>query len=56
MNASYRLGRPRVLFRGGFALIQGKNWDVIPDGQRFLMVRSEERSPPTVAGEAALGA
>jgi hypothetical protein len=36
-----------VLFRGQFAPIQGKNWDVTPDGQRFLMVRSEERSPPT---------
>jgi Tol biopolymer transport system component len=41
------ISRPRVLFRGQFAPIQGKNWDVTPDGQRFLMVRSEERSPPT---------
>jgi eukaryotic-like serine/threonine-protein kinase len=42
-----RISRPRELFRGQSAEIQGKNWDVTPDGQRFLMVRSEVRTPPT---------
>lgn len=41
-----RIGKPRVLFRGEFANIQGKNYDVTPDGRRFLMVRSEESPPP----------
>lgn len=41
-----RISRPRELFRGQFAQIQGKNWDVTPDGRRFLMVRSDERTPP----------
>ncbi len=35
------IGRPWVLFRGEFANIQGKNYDVTPDGRRFLMVQAE---------------
>jgi serine/threonine-protein kinase len=42
-----RIGRPRELFRGQFEQIVGKNWDVTPDGQRFLMVQSERRTAPT---------
>jgi hypothetical protein len=34
------VSRPRLLFRGQFAGIQGKNYDVTPDGQRFLMVQT----------------
>jgi serine/threonine-protein kinase len=41
-----RVGKPRVLFRGSFATIQGKNYDVTPDGQRFLMVRVDEPAAP----------
>jgi serine/threonine-protein kinase len=41
-----RIGKPRVLFPGSFANIQGKNYDVRPDGQRFLMVRTDEAAPP----------
>lgn len=41
-----RVGKPRVLFRGPFATIQGKNYDVTPDGQRFLMVRVDEPAAP----------
>ena len=40
------VGKPRVLFRGSFANIQGKNYDVTPDGQRFLMVQVEEPAAP----------
>ena len=36
----FSVGRPRVLFRGEFAAIQGKNYDVAPDGQRFLTVQT----------------
>jgi Tol biopolymer transport system component len=42
-----RISRPRELFRGQFAQIVGKNWDVTPDGQRFLMVQSDRRTEPT---------
>ena len=41
-----RIGKPRVLFRGDFASIQGKNYDVTPDGQRFLMVQAEQPEAP----------
>ena len=41
-----RFGKPTELFRGNFASIQGKNYDVTPDGLRFLMVQSNEQVPP----------
>jgi eukaryotic-like serine/threonine-protein kinase len=40
------VGRPRLLFRGPFASIQGKNYDVTPDGQRFLMVQTIDPVAP----------
>ncbi len=42
-----KISRPRELFRAQFAPIQGKNWDVTADGQRFLTIRSEARTAPT---------
>jgi hypothetical protein len=41
-----RVGLPRVLFRGRFANIQGENYDVAPDGRRFLMVLVDEPAAP----------
>jgi serine/threonine-protein kinase len=40
------IGKPRVLFGGSFAQIQGKNYDVTADGQRFLMVRTDQAAAP----------
>jgi hypothetical protein len=40
------VGKPSVLFKGDFANIQGKNYDVTPDGRRFLMIRVDDRVPP----------
>jgi hypothetical protein len=40
------VGKPSLLFRGEFALLQGKNYDVTRDGQRFLMVQTVEREQP----------
>jgi Tol biopolymer transport system component/predicted Ser/Thr protein kinase len=39
-------GKPSLLFGGEFATLQGKNYDVTRDGQRFLMVRTVERDRP----------
>ena len=39
-------GKPRMLFRDQYAQIQGKNYDVTLDGQRFLMVRTNEQIAP----------
>ena len=36
-----RFGKPRMLFEGDY----DEGFDVMPDGQRFVMVRSEKRPP-----------
>jgi len=45
-RAEIELGRPEELFRGPFTISVpfGRNYDVSPDGQRFLMVRRPEQS------------
>ena len=40
---SFTASRPRLLFEGQY----GNDFDVAPDGQRFLMVRSEQGEVPT---------
>lgn len=44
-----RAGTPRVLFEGKFARIGWgqANYDVAPDGRRFLMIKGEEQALPT---------
>jgi Tol biopolymer transport system component len=46
---SFSAGKPRMLFEGGYSPAYGTstNYDVSPDGQRFLMIK------PNEAGEAA---
>ena len=37
-----RIGDPRVLFRGRYTFgVEGRAWDVHPNGQRFLMLVDE---------------
>jgi Tol biopolymer transport system component/predicted Ser/Thr protein kinase len=45
-DSKLSIGKPAALFRGPFENIQGKNYDVARDGQRFLMVRADEPVPP----------
>ena len=42
-------GSPQVLFEGPYVLsaVDERNYDVTPDGQRFLMVRAAEQSEST---------
>ena len=42
-------GSPQVLFEGPYVLSAAdeRNYDVTPDGQRFLMVRAAEQSEST---------
>ena len=35
---SFTQGTPEVLFEGPYVLGPGRNYDVAPDGQRFLMI------------------
>lgn len=46
---AFKAAAPRVLFSGRYAtVVWGEaNYDVSPDGQRFLMLRSEAQPPAT---------
>ena len=47
---SFRLSKPKMLFEGryeGDGWLGYANYDVTPDGQRFLMIRKEEEPAPT---------
>jgi Tol biopolymer transport system component/predicted Ser/Thr protein kinase len=43
---SFTVGRPRMLFEGNYQLTPGafSNYDVSPDGQRFLMLKPAEQT------------
>jgi len=44
---TFTIGLPRVLFEGRYAAADmGRNYDVSPDGRRFVMIRSDEPEPP----------
>ena len=47
--ATFRAGSPRVLFEGQYARVvwEEADYDVSPDGQRFLMIKGEAQSPLT---------
>jgi eukaryotic-like serine/threonine-protein kinase len=46
--ATARVGTPNVIFRGDFAMgsLDSPNYDVMPDGQRFVMVSETQRTAP----------
>jgi hypothetical protein len=44
---AFRLGKSQLLFRGAYASAEG--WDVHPDGKRFLMVKTGEKTPSAEA-------
>ena len=41
-NSGFRVGQPRSLFDGPFQHARGRNFDVSPDGERFVMVTQHE--------------
>jgi hypothetical protein len=45
-GSSFRAGNPARLFTGPyFAALNGRTYDVSPDGQRFLMVKDRTGAP-----------
>ena len=51
-DATFAAGSPEVLFEGNYFFAgPGRNYDIAPDGQRFLMIKagggSDETSAPT---------
>ena len=49
MQPAFSAGKPRVLFEGHYMMGPSSpaNYDVSPDGQRFLMVKAREEATPT---------
>ena len=43
----FTAGKPRPLFEGAYVTGVSGNYDVSPDGERFVMIRREEGSVPT---------
>jgi serine/threonine-protein kinase len=45
-----RASRPQLLFKGEFAggTIDSSNYDVMPDGQRFIMIQRQSQAPTTL--------
>jgi hypothetical protein len=49
-GSGFAVSKPRLLFeKPGYGTgITTRGWDVSPDGQRFLMVKLEERKPKPI--------
>jgi hypothetical protein len=46
---AFSAGKPRLLFeRRGFGDSGVRNWEISSDGQRFLMVKLDDRKPTPV--------
>ena len=46
---SFKAATPRVLFEGPYySVAGGANYDVSPDGERFVMVRVNEAASPQI--------
>jgi hypothetical protein len=45
-----QVSQPELLFEGRYypGLTYGRNYDIAPDGQRFLMIKEGEPPPPSV--------
>ncbi len=41
---SFSAGSPTVLFTGAYPLASSRNYDISPDGQRFLMIKDVEQT------------
>ncbi len=50
-ESEFSAGAPQVLFEGRFlgtgSVLEGRNYDISPDGQRFLMIKREQDVMPT---------
>ena len=44
---SFSAGAPKVLFDGAYEVVEGaRNYDVAPDGKRFIMIRRDPAEVP----------
>ena len=42
---AFKAGVPAVVFRGNYLSEFGLNWNISPDGERFLMIKEAASSP-----------
>ena len=47
---SFRAASPEVMFEGSYLIGGGRNWDVHPDGQRFLLIQVGRTDGSEIAG------
>jgi len=54
IEPAFKAGKPEALFRGTYATLSGdgEEWDISPDGKRFLMMKPRAS---TSAAPAAVG-
>ena len=52
MESNFTRGTPEILFEGNYVTGFGRSYDVMPDGQRFLMIKEgtpeESGVPPSL--------
>ena len=41
-ESTFKAGSPEVLFTGNYSVAAGRNYDIDPDGQQFLMLKDLE--------------
>lgn len=46
-EATFTAGAPEALFTGNYFVSRNRNYDISPDGRRFLMIREPGTSPRT---------
>ena len=46
-SPDFRAGNPEVLFTGRYFAGSGRQYDISPDGRRFLMLKEAERAGDT---------
>jgi len=48
LEPTFKAGRPQLLFEGKYlARAISEFWEITPDGERFVLIKDEERQPLT---------
>lgn len=47
MQPEFRAEAPKVMFEGPFLNVPGISYDLMPDGQHFIMIEENQKQPPT---------
>ncbi len=50
IEPTFSAGSPKILFTGTYTVADSRNYDISPDGQRFLMNKDVEQTEEESAG------